>query len=45
MSLGTKRIAPCHCTGEKAIAKFQEMYNDNCYLLGLGSTFDSSIDI
>jgi len=36
-SFGVKRIAPCHCTGEKAIAAFQEMYQEDCYVLGVGS--------
>lgn len=44
VSLGTKRIVPCHCTGEKAIAKFQEVYLDNCYMTGVGSIFDVNSD-
>ncbi len=44
MSLGAKRIVPCHCTGEKAIAKFQEVYQENCYMLGVGSIFDVNSD-
>lgn len=40
ISLGIKKIAPCHCTGEKAIAKFQETYHENCHVLGIGSMFE-----
>lgn len=40
MSLGTKKIVPCHCTGEEAIARFQEIYQEHCYMLGIGSMFE-----
>ena len=35
--LGVKGVAPCHCTGEMARAKFKERYADQCRLVGIGS--------
>lgn len=36
-SLGVTRVAPCHCSGEKAIKKFQEAYQHDFYTIGTGS--------
>jgi 7,8-dihydropterin-6-yl-methyl-4-(beta-D-ribofuranosyl)aminobenzene 5'-phosphate synthase len=33
-----KNVAPCHCTGETAIAQFSTVYGDNFVKLGVGST-------
>jgi 7,8-dihydropterin-6-yl-methyl-4-(beta-D-ribofuranosyl)aminobenzene 5'-phosphate synthase len=38
--LGVKKIAPTHCTGEKAIELFREAYGDHCIKSGTGKVFD-----
>jgi 7,8-dihydropterin-6-yl-methyl-4-(beta-D-ribofuranosyl)aminobenzene 5'-phosphate synthase len=35
--LGVKKVAPCHCSGELTIRRFQEVYKDNFYKIGTGS--------
>ncbi|MFH1577091.1 MAG: MBL fold metallo-hydrolase [Candidatus Margulisiibacteriota bacterium] len=35
--LGVKRIAPCHCTGEKAISIFQKEFQNDFIKIGVGS--------
>ncbi len=35
-SLGVNRVAPCHCSGEVAIRKFQEAYQQGFYKVGTG---------
>ncbi|OVE79482.1 hypothetical protein BVY01_02425 [bacterium I07] len=35
--LDVERIAPTHCTGEKAIRIFKKLYKDNYYYFGLGT--------
>lgn len=35
--LAVEQVAPCHCTGEKAIARFKVEYGDNFIELGVGS--------
>lgn len=39
-SLGVKKIAPCHCTGEKAIPLFQREYQKDFIKVGAGSIID-----
>jgi 7,8-dihydropterin-6-yl-methyl-4-(beta-D-ribofuranosyl)aminobenzene 5'-phosphate synthase len=34
--LGVKRVGPCHCTGEQAIAAFAEEYGDDFVRIGTG---------
>ena len=41
-ALGVKKIAPCHCTGEKAIALFQEEYKKDFIKVGAGSIIDTA---
>lgn len=38
--LGVKRVAPSHCTGEKAIAFFKEAWGDNCLEGGVGAIIE-----
>jgi 7,8-dihydropterin-6-yl-methyl-4-(beta-D-ribofuranosyl)aminobenzene 5'-phosphate synthase len=35
--LGVQRIAPCHCTGERARQMFSNAYGSDCTLAGVGS--------
>jgi 7,8-dihydropterin-6-yl-methyl-4-(beta-D-ribofuranosyl)aminobenzene 5'-phosphate synthase len=37
--LGVRRVAPCHCTGDPARARFAERYGDACTLAGVGHHF------
>jgi 7,8-dihydropterin-6-yl-methyl-4-(beta-D-ribofuranosyl)aminobenzene 5'-phosphate synthase len=41
-NLGVKNIAPCHCTGEKAIALFEEEYKKGFINVGAGSIIDTA---
>lgn len=34
--LGVQRVAPCHCTGDRAIAAFREEYKEDCLEAGVG---------
>ena len=34
--LGVQRIAPCHCTGERARLMFEDAYGTDCTLAGVG---------
>jgi 7,8-dihydropterin-6-yl-methyl-4-(beta-D-ribofuranosyl)aminobenzene 5'-phosphate synthase len=36
--IGVERVAPCHCTGEYAIARFAAEYGDDFIQIGAGST-------
>jgi 7,8-dihydropterin-6-yl-methyl-4-(beta-D-ribofuranosyl)aminobenzene 5'-phosphate synthase len=36
--MGVEQVAPCHCTGETAIAQFSAAYGDNFIRIGVGST-------
>lgn len=36
-SLQVERVAPCHCSGDGAIAKFQEAYGEAFYKVGTGT--------
>jgi len=36
-NLGVKRVAPCHCTGERAIQLFEADYGENFVKLGAGA--------
>lgn len=36
-SLGVKKVAPCHCTGEKAIAIFKQEFKKDFIKVGAGS--------
>jgi 7,8-dihydropterin-6-yl-methyl-4-(beta-D-ribofuranosyl)aminobenzene 5'-phosphate synthase len=36
-ALGVTRVAPCHCSGEPAIRKFQEAYQQDFCKIGTGS--------
>jgi len=38
-TLGVKRVAPCHCTGDAARGLFKDRYGDNCSLVGVGGEF------
>lgn len=38
--MGVTHIAPCHCTGEKAIRKFKAAYGERFMPVGAGSTVD-----
>jgi 7,8-dihydropterin-6-yl-methyl-4-(beta-D-ribofuranosyl)aminobenzene 5'-phosphate synthase len=35
--LEVEKAAPCHCSGDEAIAKFQTEYKDNFYRIGTGT--------
>jgi len=35
--LGVHKVAPCHCTGEEAIARFKAEYRENFIQAGVGS--------
>lgn len=41
-AMGVARAAPCHCTGDAAIARFADAYGDDFVRIGVGwnSTFD-----
>jgi len=34
--LGVRRIAPCHCTGDRARVMFEDAYGTDCTLAGVG---------
>jgi 7,8-dihydropterin-6-yl-methyl-4-(beta-D-ribofuranosyl)aminobenzene 5'-phosphate synthase len=34
--LGVQRVAPCHCTGDKARALFEKLYETDCINVGAG---------
>lgn len=36
-SLQVEKVAPCHCSGEKTIKQFQEVYKDCFYKVGAGT--------
>jgi len=38
--LGVKKVAPCHCTGDRAIAMFKEEYKDNFIKAGVGKVIE-----
>lgn len=40
--LGVKKIAPCHCTGEKAISVFQKEFKKDFIKIGAGSVLDTA---
>lgn len=40
-ALKVKKIAPCHCTGEKAIALFEKEFNPDFVKSGAGSIIDT----
>jgi 7,8-dihydropterin-6-yl-methyl-4-(beta-D-ribofuranosyl)aminobenzene 5'-phosphate synthase len=37
--LGVQRVAPTHCTGDRARQVFAEAYGDDCTLAGVGQVF------
>ncbi len=37
-TIGVKKIAPCHCTGEKAIRLFEQEFGQDFINVGVGST-------
>ncbi len=39
-SLGVKKVAPSHCTGEEAISEFEEEYKENFIKSGVGKIID-----
>ncbi len=41
--VGVARVAPCHCTGNKAIRVFKEVYGDAFIEIGVGSTLQISV--
>ncbi len=38
--LGVQKLAPCHCTGEKAIALFRAAYGEDCIENGVGKILE-----
>jgi len=38
-SLGVRRVAPCHCSGDTARQVFEEHYGKRCVLVGVGAVF------
>jgi 7,8-dihydropterin-6-yl-methyl-4-(beta-D-ribofuranosyl)aminobenzene 5'-phosphate synthase len=40
-SLGVKKVAPCHCTGEKAISVFEKEFKKDFIKIGAGSIIDT----
>jgi len=40
--LEVKKLAPCHCTGEKAISLFQKEFGNDFLKVGAGSILDTS---
>lgn len=36
-SLKVEKVAPCHCSGDDAIAEFQNAYQASCYKIGTGT--------
>ena len=38
--LGVQRVAPCHCTGDRAIQVFAEEYGDDFIEAGVGLVLD-----
>jgi 7,8-dihydropterin-6-yl-methyl-4-(beta-D-ribofuranosyl)aminobenzene 5'-phosphate synthase len=43
--LGVELVAPCHCTGDTAIAMFAEEYGDDFIQTGVGQTFRLEIAV
>lgn len=41
-SLGVQKVAPCHCTGEKAISLFREEFGKDFIKVGSGSIIDTA---
>jgi 7,8-dihydropterin-6-yl-methyl-4-(beta-D-ribofuranosyl)aminobenzene 5'-phosphate synthase len=39
-TLGVRQVAPCHCTGERAIAEFQEAFGPACLQAGAGARYE-----
>lgn len=37
--LGVQKVAPCHCTGDKAVGFFREVYGQDFIWSGVGKTF------
>jgi 7,8-dihydropterin-6-yl-methyl-4-(beta-D-ribofuranosyl)aminobenzene 5'-phosphate synthase len=35
-ALNVESVAPCHCTGDRAMQVFREMYGEDCYEAGVG---------
>lgn len=38
--LGVQKVAPCHCTGDKAIALFREAYAEDFIQIGVGQVIE-----
>jgi 7,8-dihydropterin-6-yl-methyl-4-(beta-D-ribofuranosyl)aminobenzene 5'-phosphate synthase len=38
--LGVQKVAPCHCTGDKAIALFREAYREDFIQNGVGQVIE-----
>jgi 7,8-dihydropterin-6-yl-methyl-4-(beta-D-ribofuranosyl)aminobenzene 5'-phosphate synthase len=38
--LGVKKVAPCHCTGDKAISLFEKEYKENFVKVGVGKIIE-----
>jgi 7,8-dihydropterin-6-yl-methyl-4-(beta-D-ribofuranosyl)aminobenzene 5'-phosphate synthase len=38
--MGIQRVAPCHCTGDKAMAMFKSEYGESFVKVGVGSIID-----
>ena len=36
--LGVQKVAPCHCTGDRARQMFADAFGDDCVLAGVGCT-------
>ncbi len=39
-SLSVKKVAPCHCSGDKIIGLFEEAYRSDFYQIGTGSVIE-----
>jgi len=39
-SLGVRRVAPCHCTGDTAIREFQEAFGPDFHEAGVGARYE-----
>lgn len=38
--IGVVQVAPCHCTGDRAISQFKEAFGDNYIRLGVGAVIE-----
>ena len=38
--MGVERVAPCHCTGDRARGRFKDAFGDDCLLAGVGQVIE-----